>query len=139
MRHLFLLVALAWLIGTAAWAQTTVGPPNAIVCNAEAQMAAGPTTIQQLVAPKANTRIYICGWHVTNTAAAGTYQITYGTQTTNPCDTANGNFTPAMNVSSSAPATDHIDYVINQSNVGSGLCFTPSVATIAAIIYFAQY
>jgi hypothetical protein len=29
-----------------AQAQSTVGPPNGVICNAEAQMAAGPTTIQ---------------------------------------------------------------------------------------------
>jgi hypothetical protein len=65
--------------------------------------------------------------------------VTYGTQTTNPCDTANGAFTPVLNVSNTAPSTDHIDFAINQSATGSGLCLTPSVATIGGIVYYAQF
>lgn len=137
MRKLFLLLLLG-LLWAPAQAQT-IGPPNAVLCNQIAVMAAGPTTVQQLVALTAGQRIYFCGWHTTNTAAAGTFTITAGTQTTNPCDTGTQTITPALNVTSSAPSSDHIDYATTQTAIGAQLCFTPSVATIATVLYYSKF
>jgi len=138
------LVGLLWLgLSSPARPQTSIsGPPNQILCNRAAIMAVGPTTAQQLVAPisqPVSMTIYICGWHVNNTGPNGTFTITTGTQTTTPCDTGTTAITPALNVSSTAPSTDHQGFAITQSNRGDGLCFTPSVGTIAAIVYYAQF
>lgn len=133
-------LALALGIGLAgpALAQT-VGPSGQIACNQTATMAVGPTSVQSLVAGVAGKTVFVCGWHVTNTGATGTFSITTGTQTTNPCDTGTKSITPALNVTNAATSGDHVDWAQVSGAVGAGLCLTPSVATIAAVVWFSQY
>ena len=124
-------------LATAALAQATGGPPNQILCNKVAQMAAGPAAITQVVPLAAGKTIFVCGWHVTNTAASGNFSFSYGTGSN--CGTGTTTIIPAMNVTSSAPSADHIDYAQISAPPGNALCITPSVATIAAIIYYSQF
>lgn len=139
MRKLFLALgfALSLLCGGAQAQLSQVGPANAILCNQMANLTAGPTTITQIAAAVTGKIIVICGWHITNTASSGTFQITYGTGSN--CGTGNVSITPVLNVSNTAPSTDHIDYGIASTPISQALCITPSVATIAGIVYFAQY
>lgn len=132
-------LALAFLASVSpALAQTgTVGPTNAIFCNQVAQMPAGPSAITQVIAAKAGKSIFVCGWHVTNTGATGTFSISYGTGTN--CGTGTTAVIPALNVTSTAPSADHIDYAQLYAPAGNAVCITPSVATISAILYFSQF
>ena len=119
----------------------TIGPPNAVLCNGIATFG-GASTIQTLVTAKTGMRVYICGWHVTNSAVSGTsntFAITGGTQTTNPCDTGTITLTPALGVTQSAPSADHIDYAVGQTNIGQALCVTPSATTLNGLIYYSQF
>lgn len=138
MKRLLAAIGLASLLYAGAQAQPAiVGPPNAVICNSAAQVAIGTSGLTQIVAGVAGQRIYVCGWHVTNSGASGTFIISNGTGTN--CGTTNNGMTPAFTVTSTAPATDHIDYAALQTPVGNELCINPSVATIAAVIWFTQF
>ena len=116
--------------------QTTGGPPNQIICNKIASFS-GVSVSTQLVALISGQSVFICGWHVTNTAAAGTFQFTYGTGAA--CITGPNNITPALNVTSSAPSADHIDYATVSTAMGNALCVTPSVTTISGLVFYSQF
>lgn len=123
------------LIGWGLWpVQAQVGPPNQIQCNAIGTMAVGPTSITQIVALSTGRTISICGWHVTNTGAAGAFTFSYGTGSN--CATGTTVLIPAVNVTSSAPSADHIDYASLSLPQGQALCITPSVATISAVVFY---
>jgi hypothetical protein len=115
-----------------------VGPGNLLVCTKIATIPpGGPTTITQLIAGVAGQGITICGWHVTNTAASGTFSFSYGTGSN--CGTGTQTPFPAQSVSSTAPSADHIDYGTVTIPAGNALCYTFSVATIAGIVYYTQF
>lgn len=120
-----------------ALAQSPIGPPNQILC-AGAKTFSGVSAATSLVSAVTNNWVFICGWHVTNTAASGTFQFEYGTQTTNPCDTGTTAVTPVFNVTSSAPSADHVDYAQIAVPRGNQLCVVPSVTTIAGMVWFYQ-
>jgi len=100
-------------------------------------MAVGPSTITQIQALVTGQAISLCGWHVTNTAAAGTFSLSYGTGTN--CGTGTTVIIPPMNVTNTAPATDHTQFATFSLPIGNALCITPSVATISAVLYIAQF
>jgi hypothetical protein len=116
-----------------------VGPGAFIPCVAVGGVPAGSTGLQQAIAadPAGLKRIYICGWHVTNTGATGTFAISYGTGSN--CGTGTQTPFPAQNVNSTAPSADHIDYASINTPPGVALCFNFSAATIAGIIYYNQF
>lgn len=140
MRSALALLSLGALLWAgSALAQGQVGPPNMILCNKTVAFS-GVNAVTKLVSGASTGKsVFICGWHVTNTAASGTFTMTYGTKTTNECDTANGTILPAMNVTSSAPSSDHIDYASTQAPVNTDLCVTPSAITLSGIIYYSQF
>ena len=138
MKRLLYALGLALSLSAGASAQPTIiGPSNAILCNKLATLAVGPVVITQIAAAVAGQVITICGWHITNTAATGTFALAYGTGSN--CGTGTNTFVPAQNVTSTAPATDHIDYDIYSLPVATALCITPSVATIAGVVYYSQF
>jgi hypothetical protein len=138
MKRLLFLLALLW--ASPALAQgTIVGPGNAILCNAIGSMPVGPTSATVVIPAVAGKTIFICGWHFTNTAAAGTFSITTGTQTSTPCDTGTVTILPPTNVTSTAPDTYNVDYAQTSSKVSQALCITPSAATIAGIVFYSQF
>lgn len=123
---------------TVAKAQgTIVGPGNMILCPNVATLTAGPTSITQIVALTSGQSISICGWHVTNTASAGTFSLSYGTGSN--CGTGTTTIIPPQNVSNNSPATDHIDFAFFTIPAGNALCITPSVATVAGVVYFNKF
>jgi hypothetical protein len=139
-KLLFVLaLALSALIPGAQAQGPIVGPGQYVLCTGAATLAVGPTTITQII-PISGTNagttksIYICGWHITNTGATGTFTISTGTGSN--CGTGTAVVVPATNVSSSAPSADHIDYASLQAPVGTNICVTSSVATISYVVYF---
>lgn len=137
-RRLGLILAgLLW--ADLAFAQAQVGPANQVLCNKTVSFS-GVSAITKLVSGAGTGKsIFICGWHVTNTAASGTFSVTYGTQVTNPCDTGSGTILPVLNVTSTAPSADHIDYAVAQIPVSTDLCVTPSANTLSGIFYYSQF
>lgn len=83
MRRYLLAFAL-WIAGCAAAFAQQTGP---IYCGDAASAFPSSATTTKVVSKAATgtAKIYVCGWHVR--ASAGTIQLVYGTQTTNPCDT----------------------------------------------------
>ena len=130
----FGLLGLVWAGPTLA--QTTGGPPNQIICNKVASFS-GVAVSTQLVAAITGQSIFVCGWHVTNTAGSGTFQFTTGTGTA--CATGSANVTPALNVTSSAPSADHVDYATISSSMGNAFCVIPSVTTLSGLIFYSQF
>jgi hypothetical protein len=134
MKKLLLALALlpfCW--GSPAPAQ--VGPINPILCNKTVilNIAAAGTT--QLVAPVTGTTINLCGWHVTTTTTAGTFQLSFGTGAT--CGTGTVNITSPLSVSSTAPSADHTNYASSSGATGAGLCVTTATsATISGVFWF---
>jgi hypothetical protein len=121
----------------AALAENAVGPSNAILCNKSIAVAAGSSSITQVVAAITGQAINFCGWSVTNTGATGTFSVQTGTGTN--CGTNTVTVVPALSITSTAPATDHVSTAWLTSPISSELCWTPSVATISAIFYYSQF
>ena len=135
------LLGLLW-VGPAP-AQGIVGPPPGVLCNQTATFS-GVSVNTQLIPAVTGKVIFICGWHVTNTAASGTFQFTTGQGAV--CATNTITVTPALTVSSTAPSADHVDYASwtapltsTTPPVPSAVCVNPSVATISGLVYFSQY
>jgi hypothetical protein len=106
-----------------------IGPGNAILCNQLSQASPVTATTTSLMAGVAGKVIVICGWHVTsNQSAVTTFQFEYGTQG-GPCTTPT-TITPAYSVTSTAPATDHVDYASLSIPAGAQLCVVTTGATV---------
>lgn len=114
-----------------------VGPTNQIFCNKTANLAVGPTGLTQVIPGVVGQTISVCGWHVTNTAATGTFSFSYGTGSN--CGTGTTTILPPTNVTSSAPSADHIDFAQIGLPTGNAFCVNPSVATISVFVYYAQF
>jgi hypothetical protein len=146
----FLLSALcvAWVPTPALPQGAIVGPANQLLCNKVATMPVGPIVMTRLITGVTGQHIFICGWHVTNTAAAGVWSMVSGNQVSTACDTNTGATgaisIPPTNVTNTAPDVDHIDYVFMQTpsaiaGANQDVCVLPSVATISIILYYAQF
>lgn len=114
-----------------------VGPGQPILCTGIATLAVGSTGLTQIVAASTGKAIYICGWHVTNTAASGTFLLASGTGSN--CGTNGATLIPATNVTNTAPSADHQSYASFQTAVSQAFCINPSVNTISAVVYFSQF
>lgn len=142
-KLLYSLLALAAICFPASAQGPIVGPGNIVLCPgvpgspvpAQATFV-GSAALAQLVAGVAGKSIYICGWHITNTATTGTFLFSYGTGSN--CGTGTVTILPAQSVSSTAPATDHIDYAFAQLPAGVSLCQN-STATVSGIVYINQF
>lgn len=138
MRKLGAALALLWLACAApALADNTVGPTNQVICNKVATLAVGPSSITQMIAAVTGQSIFICGWHVTNTGAAGVFSFQHGTGTN--CATNTATDIPATNVTNTAPSADHISIATLQLPVSTAFCATPSVTTIDIVVYYSQF
>ena len=141
MKKLLFALALAALCGPASAQGPIVGPGQYVLCTGAATLPVGFTTITQLIAAKTGTSIFICGWHITNTGAAGSLTFSIGSGSN--CGTGTAVVVPAINVTSSAPSADHIDYaslqISPQSGVAQALCATATVATISVVVWFNQF
>ena len=130
-------VALLLFVGAPKAQGPIVGPGQPILCVSAAPFAVGPTTLTTIVAGVAGKAINVCGWHITNTGTTGTFAFSTGTGVN--CVTSPTQIVPPQNVTSTAPITDHIDYAFLTIPGGQSLCILPSVATIAAIVYYNQF
>lgn len=125
-----------WLaFAGAALAENTVGPTNSIICNKQGQLT-GTGATAQIVPGVVGQSIFICGWHVTNTAASGTFQFSYGTGAT--C-TSGTNITPNFTVSNTAPSADHITAAWSNGVAGQTLCVNATVTTVVVMVFYSQF
>lgn len=132
MRKILLAVLLSLLPGLASaqW----LGPPNTTLCNKTAQFT-GVSAVTTLVAGTSRTKVLLCGWVVTNTAASGTVNFSTGTQTTTPCDTNTVALSPSLSVGTTQ-LIDHQQYATQDTAPGAGICVTPSATTISGMIFY---
>lgn len=132
-------LGLSLLVGP-AYAENSVGPSNAILCNKVAQATIASATTTSLVAGVTGQSIFICGWHVTSIlGTTSTFQFEYGTQG-GPCTTPTV-ITPAFNVTSAAPSGDHVTYATLNAPAGAQLCVVTGSGTTgdAVLIYYSQF
>lgn len=121
---------------------TAVGPANAILCNNSA-IFIGSVTLAQIVGPPTgpgtnpNARIYLCGWHITNTGATGTFDLEYGTGTN--CGANTVNLTGVLNVTSTAPSADHTDFATTNSPQAGEICQISSATAVTGVIWYSQF
>lgn len=134
-------------MGLLAHAQTPIGPSNTILCNQMAstvQTGTGSNVTTSIINGVAGKIVVICGWHVTESGTtAGTFQLAYGTQG-GPCGAPLGpvNLTPAFSVSSTAPATDHVDWASLSIPSGAQLCVVTGGAATSTMqigVWTAQF
>jgi hypothetical protein len=138
MKRLLLTLGLLLSLSASARAQPTIiGPAQTAICNQITSLAVGPTTITTAIAGVAGKSIFVCGWHITNTGATGTFTLTVGSGAN--CVTSPTVIVQAANVTSTAPSADHVEYATSQIPVGQSLCVTSSVATIAYVFWFSQF
>jgi hypothetical protein len=131
MKRLLLLLALLWASPALAQGQ---GSPININCSNVFTFSGVAVNTVAITAP-AGKLINFCGWHVTNTATAGTFALTMGTGAV--CGTNTFNITPVLNVTSSAPSADHEQSAFVSSPAqASSLCYNPSVTTISGVLYY---
>jgi|SRR5882724_84424 len=133
---LVLLLLLLW--PCAAIAQY-VGTLTQIQCNKIAIVEAGTAGVQIAVPAVAGQTISICGWNITNSGTNGTMAITFGTQTTTPCDTGIKKLSPAFTVSSNSPNATQTQYATQSSSTGQALCINPSAVTFTTLVWYAQF
>jgi hypothetical protein len=89
-------------------AHAQVGPPNSVLCNQFVNFT-GTGAAATVITGVAGKAIYLCGWHITSTSSTTTtFQITAGTTAT--CGTGTVTVTPALNVTITAPSSDHIEF-----------------------------
>lgn len=120
-----------------ARAENTIGPSNLIICNKIATLAVGPSSITQIIAGVAGQAIHICGWDASNTGATGTFSFQYGTGVN--CASGTTTLIPALNITSTAPAVDRQQYATMDIPIANAVCVTPSVATIAVVLWYSQF
>jgi hypothetical protein len=125
-----------WTLPTEA----QVGPPNQILCNKGIINTANPVALTQIVAGVPGQAIAVCGWHATTTVTAtnSTFQLEYGTGTN--CGTNTTSLTPAINVASTAPSADHVDFAHLGLPAGASLCLITAGTTpnIELLVYVSQ-
>ena len=134
-------LALGGLVGP-SWAQ--VGPLTAPRCNNIAIQAASTASLATLIAGVAGKTIAICGWHVTSSAAtASTFQFSQGTGTN--CATTNTPWTPAFNVTSTAPSADHSEQAsltfasFPATATPINVCVISSTTSLQISVWYSQY
>jgi urease alpha subunit len=136
-----LTLALCFLFGLWPWAaqaENTVGPSNQVLCTQLVFQSASTASLATLLAGAPGKIIFICGWQVTSSnAAASTFQLSSGTGTN--CGTTNTNITPPYNVTSTAPATDHVSIASISLPVGNNLCVISSGTSLQIGIWVGQY
>ena len=141
MRKLLAALAFLWLACAApAFAENTVGPGQQVLCNKTAQASVASATTTLLITGVAGQSIFGCGWHVTSIlATTSTFQFVYGTGAT--CGTGQQPLTPAFNVTSAAPSSDHISLASYQVPLGNNVCVITGTGTTgdAIVVYYSQF
>ena len=133
---LLLLAAFLGVFAPEEPAKAQVGPPNQVLCSTSATFT-GTGAAASVITAGASQRVYLCGWHITNTAATGTFAITTGTGTN--CGTGTVTVTPSMSVTSTAPTTDHIEFATFNSALGGSFCVNATVTTVTGLLWIGVY
>ena len=134
MRKLLLALGLCLCVGGAQAQPTVIGPSNVILCN-KIQTITGTAALAQAIAPQPGQSINVCGWQMTNTAASGTFNISYGTGAA--CATTNTTITGTLSVGSTA-VNAQSTYSTFTVPAGQLLCIN-ATATITGIIWYSQF
>lgn len=132
-----LLLALGFVLSLCVSVQsqpTVIGPANAILCNKTANFT-GTAAAAQIVAGVTGQIVAICGWSVTNTAAAGT--VVFNTGTGSNCGTNTAAISPTISVSTNS-VTDHSTFASQNVVAGNAICQT-ATATITGVLYYSQF
>lgn len=137
------LLALAPILALAALLWTAlpqplpaqVGPPNTIQCNGFAPFT-GTGTTSTFITGVSGKIVAICGWHVTTSSSASlTFQFVMGTAANCVGGTS---LTPALQITSSAPSADHVDYASLSTPAGQNVCVNANSAVTGGL-WFAQF
>jgi hypothetical protein len=135
---MFKRLLLSTVFGTlsfAAWAQA-VGPPNAILCNKTATSSAGAATTR-LVAAIAGQTTHICGYDVGSGAAAGGFQLEFGTGT--GCSTPT-TMTAAYTLGINSFVSSRSPFAQMDAGVGTDVCVvTTGTGPTAMTLYYSQF
>jgi len=115
--------------------EAQLGPPNQVLCNQTATFT-GTGAAATVITGVAGKTIFFCGWHVTNTAATGTFAISAGTTAT--CGSNTVAVTPTLSVTSTAPSSDHIEFAYFSAAAGANVCVNATVTTVTGVLYFSQ-
>ena len=139
MLRLCAALLLTLTLASAAQAENTIGPSNAILCNKVAILETGFTTATILIPAVAGQTIFICGWNVTNTGANSVVAFTSGTFNATNCDTGTKKLSPSFTVSSNSPNQDHIQIAGSSSNLSQAVCATSTLATVSVMLWYSQF
>jgi hypothetical protein len=141
MKYVWRLLIFVGVLAAGLWIEfgqdshAQVGPPNQVICNNSAVFT-GTGATASVTTPNANQRVYLCGWHITNTAASGSFTISYGTGSN--CGTGTVAVTPALSVTSTAPSSDHIEYAIVSTPLNGELCVNATITTVTGVLWYYQ-
>ena len=136
------LALLGLLLACPAEAQLPVGG-QAVVCSQVFQVSQGAVALTRIVQGITNLSISICGWDVNAGAAAGTWQLQYGTGTN--CGTSTTTLTPAYSLGINGVQVDHPPFASTTlprqiSGVNTDLCLvTTGTGPMQFILYYGQF
>jgi len=137
MRKIFAgLLALGLAFAPAAALAQAVGPTNQIMCNQSATFT-GTGAAATVITGVTGQGINVCGWHITNTAATGTFAITTGGGA--GCGTNTVPITGTLSVTSTAPSADHIEYATFSAGGGTNVCVNATVTTVTGVLWFSRF
>lgn len=136
MKKLALGLLFALLLACSPARAQAVGPPATIFCNKSATFT-GTGAAAIVITGTAGTTANVCGWHITNSAATGTFAVTTGTGAA--CGTATVTVTPVLSVTSTAPSADHIDYAAFSAAPGASVCVNATVTTVTGVLWYSQF
>jgi hypothetical protein len=112
--------------------------PLASFCSKSFQVSAGATALTQFVAAQSGQRIQICGYVINAGAAAGTFQLEYGTGTN--CGTGTQALTPAWSLGINGVLSNRGLGVGESTPLGQALCYViTGTGPVGAVVYWDQY
>ena len=117
-------------------AQQVVGPPNAVLCNKTGITSAGAATTQSVVGVT-NQLINVCGYDAGAGAAAGGFQLVFGTGAT--CTTPT-NITGAYTLAINGFASSRSTFASASSLAGQSLCvISTGTGPTTVTVYYSQF
>lgn len=111
-----------------------IGAPATLLCNKSAVFT-GTGSAAIVITGTAGNVISFCGWHITNTAATGSFAITTGSGA--GCGTGTQAITGTLSVTNTAPSTDHIEYATISAAPGANFCVNATTTTVTGVLWYA--
>ena len=131
-------LALWWALAFAVTVASFVSMARAQMAISNGEPCSGVAPIGQTATADLHTFVglgHICAVSIVSSAAV-TFTLAEGTGTN--CGTGTTTLVPALNVSNTAPSTDHIEYAFVQLPVSQALCQN-STATVSGLVYINQF